>query len=126
MSERRVGSLSEIPEGGVVVVDVDGVEVGVLRAGGELRAYENRCPHQGGPVCYGRLMGRQEAILDERQHVVGERLSTERFDLICPWHGWSYDALSGENIGDRHYRLKRWDLAVRDGSVYLLGPCGAR
>lgn len=126
MAEHRVGAVEDIPEGAVVTVDVDGVEVGVLRTGGQLHAYENRCPHQGGPVCYGRVIGRQEAILDERSRVVGERLSSERFDLVCPWHGWSYDTSTGENIGDRRYRLKRWDVAVRDGTVYLTGPAGAR
>ena len=124
MNERLVGPLDGIPEGAVVVVDLGEVEVGVLRIQGQLRAYENRCPHQGGPVCYGRLLGRQEGIVDAERRLVGERLSAEVFNLVCPWHGWSYDALTGENIGDRHFRLKPWDVEVRGGQVYLLGPAG--
>lgn len=119
-----MGTADGIPEGVVVTVDVGGVEVGVLRVLGQLRAYENRCPHQGGPVCYGRLVGRQEAVLDQDRRIVRERLSSENFDLVCPWHGWTYDALSGECIGDRHYRLRRWNVVERDGQVLVSPPGG--
>lgn len=122
LSEHLVGPVDDLPDNAVAVVQVGDAEVGVVRLGGTLRAYENRCPHQGGPVCYGRLVGHQEGVLDDEQRLVGERLSSERFDLVCPWHGWSYDALTGENVGDRRFRLRRWDVAVRDGNVYVLHP----
>src|SRR5690242_11842284 len=49
--EYRVGPLDLIPERGGILAVAGDVEVGVFRLDGELRAYENRCRHQGGPVC---------------------------------------------------------------------------
>jgi nitrite reductase (NADH) small subunit len=114
-----LGPEDGIPEGAVRVFQVGGVEVGLLRVLGQLRAFENHCPHQGGPVCLGEVLGRQEAVLDQRRRIVRERLSGEHFDLICPWHGYSFDAMSGECVVDRRLRLRTWDVAVRDGQVYV-------
>ena len=66
-----------------------------------------------------------EAVLDDRKQIVSERLSEENFNLICPWHGWSYDALTGECIADRKIRLKSWEVVERDGQVYLRVPAGS-
>jgi nitrite reductase (NADH) small subunit len=121
----RAGRVQDIPEQGVVVVEVDGVEVGIMKLLGQLHAFENRCPHQGGPVCDGLLIGQQEGVLDASQRVVGERLSTERFNLVCPWHGWSYDPVTGANIGDARVRLRRWGVEVRGEEVFLTPPRGA-
>ena len=45
-----VGLEEDVLEGGRVVVDVEGVEVGIFRVAGRLHAWENRCVHAGGPV----------------------------------------------------------------------------
>lgn len=119
MSEHLVGLASEIPERTIKVVEVGGVEVGVLRVNGEFRAFENRCPHQFGPVCYGEVMGQMEVVLDEEKRVLCERFSEEQCNLVCPWHGWSFDAITGECISDRRIKLTRWDLVERDGSLYV-------
>lgn len=108
-----------VPEGGVRTFDVDGAEVGVLHVLGQWRAFENHCPHQGGPVCMGSLLGRQEAVLDGARRIVGERFSEERFDVVCPWHGYAFDALSGECVGDRRLRLRHRPISIRDGQIYI-------
>ena len=38
-----VGMREDVLEGGRVVVDVDGIEIGIFRLDGELYAWENRC-----------------------------------------------------------------------------------
>src|SRR6185436_3691388 len=53
--ESPVCRLDEIPDGGakgLVVPDPDGppLRVIVLRSGGEVSAYRNRCPHRGTPL----------------------------------------------------------------------------
>jgi nitrite reductase (NADH) small subunit len=117
--EWLVGPLEDIPEGRPVLVDAGGVRVGVVRVGDQISAFENRCPHQGGPVCYGEVKPVQEAVLDERRRIVAERFSRTRFTLSCPWHGWSYDALTGVNVCDRRYRLRRLEVSSRGGNVYV-------
>src|SRR5688572_30928605 len=45
-----------IPEGGRLVVDIGDNTVGIFRVRGQLFAYENTCPHMGGPVCQGLII----------------------------------------------------------------------
>ena len=122
MREILVGADADIAEGSVVVVETGGHEVGVLRIKGQLHAYENYCLHQGGPVCYGEVLGKQEVLLDDRKRVVGERFSEEEFHLICPWHGWCFDAETGVCVTDRRMHLRRFELTTRDGQVYVRVP----
>ena len=125
MTEQLVGPVAELQEGSVKIVEVNGVEVGVLKVLGQIRAFENRCPHQGGPVCYGEILGQVEAVLDDRKQIVSERLSEENFNLICPWHGWTYDALTGECIADRKIRLKSWEVVIKEDQIYLQVPAAS-
>jgi nitrite reductase (NADH) small subunit len=117
--EYRVGPLDQVPERGGVLAVAGGVEVGIFRVDGELRAYENRCRHQGGPVCTGEILGRTEALLDADGTIAGERLVDSEPRLICPWHGWEYDLVTGRCAADRRYSLKRYEVSVREGDVYV-------
>jgi len=49
-----VGEFSEFVEGGYRVLRVDAFEFGIFRRGDRLLAYENHCPHDGGPVLPGQ------------------------------------------------------------------------
>lgn len=122
MKEIRVSSRAELKEAGRLFLSVDGREIGVLDHEGELVAYENRCRHQGGPVCEGIVIGRVEAILDDGMHALGERFSGETFHLVCPWHGWEYDLRTGVCATDKTVGLQKYELVERDGSVFVLMP----
>jgi nitrite reductase/ring-hydroxylating ferredoxin subunit len=115
----RVVPFDEIPERGGVLVDAGGTEIGVFKADGRLYAYENRCAHQSGPVCSGEILGRTELVLDERGEAVAERLDDSEPRLVCPWHGWEYDLTTGEAAHDRRLRLRRFEVTVDDGIVYV-------
>jgi nitrite reductase/ring-hydroxylating ferredoxin subunit len=117
--EYRVCPLDEIPDRGGVLGRAGEVEVGVFRVGERVYAYENRCAHQGGPVCTGDLVGRTVQVLDERKEVVAEVFDEEEMHLACPWHGWEYDLATGELACDRRFRLRRFPVTVRDGVVYV-------
>jgi nitrite reductase/ring-hydroxylating ferredoxin subunit len=112
--------LSEaVREADGVLATVAGVEVGVFRVKGRLVAYENRCRHQGGPVCTGSVLGKLEAVLGPGGTIVEERFSEDELHLVCPWHGWEYDLATGECTVDRKLRLRRFEVSERDGRVYL-------
>ena len=102
------------------MIEVDGAEVGVFEHAGELYAYENRCLHQGGPVCEGTLIGAVETILDEQGNDCGARFSVTDTHLVCPWHGWEYDLATGRSIAHREIGLRRYEVIERDGEVYLV------
>ena len=63
MTEIMVGASSELADGDYRIVAVGELEVGIFRLGERFVAYENRCPHHGGPVCQGKLFNRVEEII---------------------------------------------------------------
>src|SRR5919107_1421751 len=52
-----VGKADEIPPGSRKIVRVAGRSIGVFNVAGEYYAIRNRCPHQGAPLCEGKLWG---------------------------------------------------------------------
>ena len=90
MNEIMVGELSDFAEGGYRVLRVDAFEFGIFRQGDRLVAYENHCPHDGGPVCQGKVIPRVEEELAADQTSRGLRFSKKR-NIVCPWHGWEFD-----------------------------------
>lgn len=102
------------------LVSIGETEIGVLYYDGKFVAYENRCVHQGGPVCEGRIVGRVEAVLGNDKTLVGERFSDTETHLVCPWHGFEYDLATGECAADRRLRLRRYDVVIKSDEVYVV------
>jgi nitrite reductase/ring-hydroxylating ferredoxin subunit len=119
MDEVQICSSDAVREAEGVLATVDGIEVGIFRVHGGLVAYENRCRHQGGPVCTGAVIGRLEAVLGLGGAVVEERFSESELHLVCPWHGWEYRLATGENTAEPALRLRSFPVTERDGRVYL-------
>jgi nitrite reductase/ring-hydroxylating ferredoxin subunit len=117
--EHRVAAAAEIADGDRMLVRVEDVEVGVFRVGGVLHAWENRCVHQGGPVCTGRVLGRTEVILADDKTVLREDRSTAEIHIACPWHGWEFNLETGVCPALPSRRLRRVDVTERDGEVFL-------
>lgn len=126
--EYRICDVADLPEGERVIAEVGDIEIGVFNIKGRYVAYENRCMHQGGPVCRGRILGRWEELLSPEKKVTQGRHSPTDTDIVCPWHGWEYDALTGQNIADPEIRLRKIELIVDDGALVALVPdeAGAR
>ena len=61
----HAGPSTGVPEKGRLVVDASDRTIGIFRIDGKLYAYENRCPHQGGPVCQGMVTPGVVELLDE-------------------------------------------------------------
>lgn len=40
--------------------------------------------------------------------------------LTCKWHGWTYSLETGECLNNPGFRLKRYNVEISDGDVYLL------
>jgi nitrite reductase/ring-hydroxylating ferredoxin subunit len=118
--EVLVGTRGEFVGDARKMVTIGDQEIGVLHHEGRFYAYENRCVHQGGPVCEGRILGRVEAVLADDKTVTGERFSSTETHLICPWHGYEYDLATGECAADRRLRLRRYEVLEKGDDIYVV------
>src|SRR5262249_25895198 len=107
-----VATVDEIPPGGRKIVDVPGRSIGVFNLDGEYFALRNRCPHQGGPLCAGRLAG---FVISDEPGVY--RYSRPGEILRCPWHGWEFDVRTGQSWFDpKGVRGRSYEVAVAGAS----------
>ena len=101
-------------EGWVRVAPADAVPVGeisvhrpdvlVVNVDQRLSAYRNECAHEALPL--------DNAVLD-----------VSAGTLTCPWHGFCYDASSGECLSAPGVQLEQLPLRVEDGDVWVrVGP----
>ena len=122
MNEIMVGELREFAEGGSRVLRVDEFEFGIFRQGDRLVAYENLCPHDGGPVCQGKVIPRVEEELAPDRTSRGLRFS-ERRNIVCPWHGWEFDMRNGQSWFDpQRVKVRSYPVAVESGETLTKGP----
>ena len=121
MHEVKIGKLAEFAEGDYRILAIDGVQVGVFNRGPNLVAYENRCPHMGGPVCQGKLFNRVEEVLSGDQKSRGLRFAGDRH-IVCPWHGYEFNLDTGIHPAGEKLKLRRIDIEVRGDDVVLHLP----
>jgi thiamine pyrophosphate-dependent acetolactate synthase large subunit-like protein/nitrite reductase/ring-hydroxylating ferredoxin subunit len=94
----RVADLDDLPEGRVRTVTARDQAFALTHFNGSYAAFDNRCPHQGGPLGEG---------------------SIEKGWLRCPWHGYDYDPISGEPPGGFSDCPIKVEAEVRDDGVYI-------
>jgi nitrite reductase/ring-hydroxylating ferredoxin subunit len=75
------------------IVEVGGRSIGVFRVGDRFFGVRNRCPHQGGPLCLGHVLGNAVADTPGDATIVRDPLR-----IACPWHGWEYDLDTGQSF----------------------------
>jgi len=118
MTEIKVARFDEIADGDHRIFACEGKEFGVFRLGDKVVAWENHCPHAGGPVCQGKIFGRVDEPLHDDKRSRGLAYSGRR-NIVCPWHGFEFDVETGRHPGDAHVRLKSVPVAVRDGDIVV-------
>jgi nitrite reductase/ring-hydroxylating ferredoxin subunit len=99
MSEfARAIAVADLPPGRAAEVVVDGQAIALFNVDGTFHALAGRCPHRGGPLGQG--------FLD------GPRVS-------CPWHNYTFDVTTGENVVSADLKVARYDVKVEDGRVFV-------
>jgi len=89
--------LNALAENGSEVVTVDGCEILLCHADGEVFALENRCTHQQAPLAGGRI---------RRGHV------------SCPLHGVRFNLRTGEPVGQlTREPVKTFDVQVEGDMI---------
>ncbi|WP_460160214.1 FAD-dependent oxidoreductase [Pseudomonas sp. S2_B10] len=99
MSLHRVARFADVPQDRGLQVEIGDCKIVLLRANGELRAFQGLCPHAGAPLAEGALChGR----------------------LICPWHKAAYRAEDGGLCEPPSLdSLKRYPLELRGDEVWV-------
>jgi nitrite reductase/ring-hydroxylating ferredoxin subunit len=114
-----VGRLADLQSRGRMVVEIDGVGIGVYCVGSEVRAYLNVCPHAGGPVCQGKMMPRTLETVSATGQSLGLAFSQAEHHIVCPWHGYEFDVMTGCHPVDPRVRLTSIPVRIADGEVWV-------
>lgn len=96
----RAAPTADVQEGAVTALVLGDVEVVVVNVDQRLTAYRNECAHEGLPL--------DNALLDVTNGT-----------LTCPWHGFCYDATSGECLSAPGAQLEQLPLRVDAGDVWI-------
>lgn len=118
MQRYVVARTDEIPPGSRKLVTVRGREIAVFNVDGDYLAILDRCPHQGGRLCRGKLVG---LISSEEP---GSYHYARQGEIIrCPWHGWEFDLRTGKSYCDpSRVWVKSYATSVEPGSQVIEGP----
>jgi nitrite reductase/ring-hydroxylating ferredoxin subunit len=108
-----------IPENGRLVLDIGNTTIGVFRVRGQLFAYENTCPHMGGPVCQGLIIPAVRELVNETQVSTGYAFDESEMRIVCPWHGYEFSIETGSHPAKPSIRLKRVAVEEEGGEVYV-------
>lgn len=94
-----VARLSDLPAGGLQVVQAGDRTYALANVDGTVYALDNNCPHNGGPLGKGVLRDDQ---------------------VVCPWHGWTWDVRSGRNVvPGTDWRVPRVPVRVVGDAIQL-------
>jgi 3-phenylpropionate/trans-cinnamate dioxygenase ferredoxin subunit len=118
MSRHVVAAAGEIKPGGKKLVTIKGREIGVFNVAGEFFALANRCPHAGGPMCEGRVVGLAQSSGPGHYSITRK----DEF-LRCPWHGWEFDIRTGQSWCDpKDLKIRQFKASVAPGAELVKGP----
>lgn len=90
--------LEEIPEGGILVKELDGHSLLFSRQGSRISCFENACAHMGMSLEMGEV---QDGI------------------LTCPYHGFQYALATGECVTAPEVQLLSHDVRVTGSNVEI-------
>jgi nitrite reductase/ring-hydroxylating ferredoxin subunit len=104
-----------MPPGTRRIVEIGARSIGVLNVDGQYHALMNVCPHHGAPLCEGVVKGTmQDSAPHEYQY------GRHNEFIVCPWHGYEFELKTGECVGDRRLRLKKFDVVRRGDDIFVV------
>jgi nitrite reductase/ring-hydroxylating ferredoxin subunit len=126
MRDVVIGKAAAFPNPGRRVVEIDGAEVGVFCQNGKFTAFENVCPHMGGPVCQGKIIARVQEVIADDKTSLGFAFSKDQTNVACPWHGYEFNISTGQHQGNPRMRLRPVRIGIVDGDLVITVPEGMR
>lgn len=93
-----IAGAGDVPIGRMKAVLVDGRKVALYHTATGFFATDNTCPHRGGPLAEGDLMGSE---------------------IVCPWHLWGFDVTTGLCTGNPQLRVATFEVRVEGDRVLV-------
>lgn len=93
-----VAKTADVPEGGSLMVTVDGREIALFHTGEKFFALDNTCPHQGGPLNEGFISGET---------------------VTCPWHAWCFKLDDGSMTMGNFASVDAFDVNIEGDTIML-------
>lgn len=117
MTKHAVARAADLPPGARLAVEVAGRPIALFNVDGTLFAVLDRCPHEGGKLSDGYLVGRLEA------REPGDYSYDPRREIIrCPWHSWEFDLRTGESRCDpAKMKVRAFHVSVGKLETYQVG-----
>ncbi len=98
----KVAETSEVEEGELVSIEVEGEPVCLTKVEGVIYAFTDNCTHISGPLNEGELKG---------------------FVLECPWHFAEFDVRTGKVLrGPARQDLYTYSVKIEDDAIYIDMP----
>lgn len=94
-----MGTLSEIPPGGMLEKRIFSRRVAVVNDNGRLFGIESECKHMKASLAKGKIV---DGV------------------VTCPWHGWKYELGTGRCLTVEKFVLKRYEIEVHENEVFLI------
>ena len=94
----KVASRALLERFGLTEYQMGDDRIAICQVGSEIHAVDGLCPHRGGPLAQGALHGRM---------------------LVCPWHAWEFDCITGESDFLPAAKLKTYPVTVQGDDVLI-------
>lgn len=100
-----VAKIEEIPEGQGRAFPVNDQMIAVFNEGGQFRAIDDSCPHQGASLAEGYIC---------------------EGEVSCPWHAWRFRLDDGTWADNPRLRVNAYDVKIEAGQVWVATEPRAR
>lgn len=97
----EVANVADLPVGRAKSCAIPGRTIALYHTPHGFFATDNTCPHRGGPLGEGDLLGNE---------------------IVCPWHFWSFDVTTGEDCVDPYLRIVTHEVKVEGDRVLVRQP----
>jgi len=110
MAKHIAAKVMDIPSGARLSVEVQGRKIAIFNVAGEYFGLRDACPHMGGLLSEGVVIGLVEA---DRPGCYSYSRGGEI--VRCPWHGWEFDLRTGKSRFDpNRWKTHSYDVEVGD------------
>jgi nitrite reductase (NADH) small subunit len=115
MSTHTIANVDEVPEGDVLGVEINGIEIAIVNINGAFYGIQNICIHRGQRL----HTATQERINEEACITDGPGvIDQEQGTISCPGHDWKFDLETGRNPATGK-RMRTFDVTTENGKIQV-------